>query len=78
MGIVFCLLTRDVVIAFVIANTTILRINADISYIDKFYLWNGMVLNYCGSNVLGCFWQIKSNTYAGFFGFVGFKNGFIR
>lgn len=44
MGIVFCLLTRDVVIAFVIANTTILRINADISYIDKFYLWNGMVL----------------------------------
>jgi hypothetical protein len=27
---------------------------------------------------LGCFWQIKNNTYAGFFGFVGFKNGFIR
>jgi hypothetical protein len=37
-----------------------------------------MVLSYFGSNVLGCFWQIKNNTYAGFFGFVGFKNGFIR
>jgi hypothetical protein len=47
-----------------------------ISFTDKKFLKNGMVLSYCGSNIYGCYWQIKNYTYAGDFGFVGFKNGF--
>ena len=28
------------------------------------------------SNLLGCFWQMKNNTLAGYFGFVGDKMAF--
>ena len=45
---------------------------------ERNVLWKGKGICYCESNDFFALWQIKNDTYTGFFGFVCSKNGFIH